>query len=68
MMMVVPAMAVVMSVVVVRFVMMQLFVMMPVSVGMGTMVMVVKPGGALDLPKFGMQHHGHLQRLQVRHG
>ena len=69
-MMVVPARAVVRSVVVVAFVMMKLTMMMPVSVGMGTMVMMslVKPGGALDLLKLGMQHDGHLKRLQVRHG
>lgn len=68
-MMVMPAMAVLMSGVVVTFVMIKLPVMIPMRVGMGAMVMsLVKSGGALDLPKFGMQHHGHLKRLQVRHG
>ena len=69
-MMAMPAMAVVMSVMVVAFVMMKLTVVMPGSVGMGTMVMMsrMKPGGPLDLLKFGMQHHGPMKRLQVSHG
>jgi hypothetical protein len=44
-------------------------VMVPVSVGMRMMTgSLMKLGGPLDLPKPGMQYHGHSMNPQVRQG
>jgi len=44
-------------------------VMVPVSVDMSPMQgALMNLGGPVDFPILGMQDHGHLQRLRVRHG